>query len=378
MRLGLPERMKAVEELAGHASPEGTSRFADRSRKGNRLPSTHFRTFEGLTLGTIGVGTYLGEMDEETDRQVESAILASLASGAVNVLDSAINYRHQRAERSVGRALKAAVSAGQVGREEVFVSTKNGYLAPDAESDLSPRAYIQQELIGTGALTPSDIVGGSHAMSVPYLRDQLARSLRNLGFGTVDLLYLHNAAESQLAEVGRKEFLDRLRRAFDFYEEARKKGRIQAYGMATWDSFRAGRGDDGYLALEDAVHVAEESGGKDHGFRYIQFPFNLMMAEAAQLRNQSVKGTRMTLLDAAHALGVGTFSSVPLLQGQLTRGSPALPGLSAGQTALQFVRSAPHHLAPLVGQKGSAHVEENLAVAKLPPLDTPTFERLLP
>jgi aryl-alcohol dehydrogenase-like predicted oxidoreductase len=365
-------------ELKGHATAEGTRAFASRPHPDGAVVRSHFREFEGLTVSSLGIGTYLGEIDEATDRAVESAIVRSLASGAVNVVDTAINYRHQRAERSVGRALRSALRQSGVTREGLFLSTKNGYLAPDAESPLSPRSYIQQELIGTGALRPEDIVGGSHAMSVPYLRDQLARSLRNLGLATVDLLYLHNAAESQLPEVGRKVFFDRLRSAFEFYEEARRKGRLSFYGLATWGSLRAGRNDPEYLSLEEAVSVAREVGGEAHGLRFIQFPFNLMMAEAAQLRNQVVRGTRKTLLEAAHDLGVGTFSSVPLLQGQLTRGIPPLPKMSAGQTALQFARSAPHHLAPLVGQKGAEHVDENLAIASRPPLDAATFERLLP
>lgn len=370
--------MSPPREVEGFATPEGTRRFSARSRAQGRTDPAHFRTAEGLSLSSLGLGTYLGEPDAETDREVERAVSASLGSGAVNVVDTAINYRYQRAERSVGRALARAIGEGMAARDEVFVSTKNGYLAPDAESGLSPRAYIQQELIGTGALSPEDIVDGSHAMSVPYLRDQLARSLRNLGLATVDLLYLHNAPEAQLESVGRNVFFERLRAAFTFYEEARKKGRLRYYGLATWDSLRAARSDAGYLSLEEAVATAAEVGGPSHGFRFVQFPFNLNMAEAAQLRNQVVEGTRTTLLDAAHRLGIGTFSSVPLLQGRLARGAASLPGLTGAQSALQFARSAPHHLAPLIGQKTSEHVEENLAVARQPPLAVAEFEKMLP
>ena len=52
------------------------------------------------------------------------------------------------------------------------------------------------------------------------------------------MLYLHNAAESQLREVGETELLHRLHEAFVWLEHARADGLLQAYGMATWDSFR--------------------------------------------------------------------------------------------------------------------------------------------
>ncbi|MDE2045036.1 MAG: aldo/keto reductase [Thermoplasmata archaeon] len=364
-------------EVAGHATEEGTREFAQRAVGTGKVSAEHFRTFGGLTVSSLGMGTYLGNSDARTDGAVEDAVLSSLRTGAVNVLDTAINYRYQRAERSVGRALTRAIEQGLVSRQHLLISTKNGYLAPDAESGLSPRDYVQQELIGTGALTPQDIVGGSHAMSRNYLRDQLARSLRNLGVSCVDLLYLHNAAEAQLEEVGKKVFFERLRGAFDFFEEARRKGRLVSYGLATWDSLRKARGETGHLSLDEVVRVAEEAGGKEHGFRFLQFPLNRMMAEAATLRNQRVGEDRMTLLDAAHHLRLGTFSSVPLLQGELCHGPGSVPGLSASQSALQFARSAPHHLAPLVGQKDPAHVEENLALSRRSPLGSEEFSQLL-
>lgn len=364
-------------EIAGSASSEGTSAYADLGRDVQRLPAAHYRKFGDLTLTSLGVGTYLGEADDETDRAVASAVYEALLSGAVNVIDTAINYRSQKAERSVAKALARAIKEKRVDRDQVFVSTKNGYLAPDADADVPPRQWIQQELIGTKALDPADIVGGSHAMSVPFLRDQLARSLHNLNLETVDLLYLHNAPEAQLEEVGRPLFLERLEAAFRFYEEARKKGRIRSYGMATWDAFRVGRTEPGYLALEDVVKLATKVGGEDHGFRYIQFPFNLAMPEAAMLKNQPVGAQRITLFEAAHRLGVGTFSSVPLMQGRLAHWGATAPGLSGAQTALQFARSAPHHIAPLVGQKTPEHAKENLAVSESPPLDAAGFQRLL-
>ncbi len=71
------------------------------------------------------------------------------------------------------------------------------------------------------------------------------------------------------------------------------------------------------------------------------------------------------------ALNLGVFTSVPLLQGQLLS-QEALPPFenlsSAAQKCLQFARSTPGVVAPLVGHKQPVHVDDNLGVAKVDPL----------
>jgi aryl-alcohol dehydrogenase-like predicted oxidoreductase len=330
-----------------------------------------------LLLSSLGLGTYIGAPDGPTDLAVEQAVLVCLTSGRVNVLDTAINYRHQRAERSIGRALVRLVGGGEVARDEVFVATKNGYLAPDAESATPADRWVEEELVRPGILRPEDVVDGCHAMSRAYLADQFERSRRNLGVEAIDLLYLHNAADAQIPVVGLDEFGARLREGFRWYEELRDQKKLGAYGLATWDCLRASPSDPGFFALEMAVRVAREVGGEDHGFRFVQFPFNIAMPEAVTLRNQPVQGHRTTLFDAARRLGVGCFTSVPLVQGQLARSGPKRDGLSPAQTALQFARSAPGTIGPLVGQKRTEHLSENLEIAARVPWSREEFFELV-
>jgi aryl-alcohol dehydrogenase-like predicted oxidoreductase len=61
----------------------------------------------------------------------------------------------------------------------------------------------------------------------------------------------------------------------------------------------------------------------------------------------------------------------------LTRGKVQPDGLSAAQTALQFARSAPGNLAPLVGQKTPEHLSENLELASRPPWSEAEFRARL-
>ncbi len=364
--------------LEGRASPEGTLRFRDRAVRERHLPLEHFREVPGgLWLSSLGIGTYIGAPDGPTDLAVEQAVTIALSSGRINVVDTAINYRYQRAERSVGRAVARLTSQEKLRREEVFVASKNGYFAPDSESRTPPERWIEQELIRPGILATEDIVDGCHAMSPSYLRDQFERSRQNLGLDTIDLLYLHNAADAQLPAVGREVFGTRLEEAFRVYESLRDAGRLGAYGLATWDCFRNPRNDPGYFPLESAVRLARKVGGADHGFRFVQLPYNPAMPEAARVRNQPVGGDVLPLFDAARRLGIGCFTSVPLLQGRLSRSGPKLHGLSSAQTAIQFARSTPGVIAPLIGQKTCEHLSENLEVAARLPWAATDFGPLL-
>ena len=87
--------------ISGFATPEGTKTFVEKSS----VDHSNFNKFQDLYLSNVGIGTYLGDPDSKTDDLVTTAVKQSIASG-VNVVDTAINYRSQKAERSVGKALQ--------------------------------------------------------------------------------------------------------------------------------------------------------------------------------------------------------------------------------------------------------------------------------
>src|SRR5277367_6047202 len=94
------------------ATAEGTEAYASRfdSLRGN------FRPMLGLSVGSIGIGTYLGESDATTDAAYEEAIRVALLGG-VNLIDTAVNYRNQRSERVIGKVLAELIGAGEIKRE---------------------------------------------------------------------------------------------------------------------------------------------------------------------------------------------------------------------------------------------------------------------
>ena len=125
--------------------------------------------------------------------------------------------------------------------------------------------------------------------------------------------------------------------------------------------------------------MAKKVGGENHGFRFIQLPFNMYYDQALLAKNQQFNGQPATILKSATALNVGVFTSVPLMQGRLlTPGAmPEFNDLKPSLRALQFIRSTPGVLAPLVGQKSPEHVSENLEVMKIPPMPENEFLALV-
>jgi aryl-alcohol dehydrogenase-like predicted oxidoreductase len=363
--------------IPGSATSQGTTRYA--ARLAGRVAAGHFGDLEGLAVSTVGIGTYLGREDAETDVAYQDALVRALELG-INTIDTAVNYRHQRSERAIRTALAAAFGRGLARRDEVVVATKGGYVPFDGAVPRDPRAWFTQTYLDTGIIGPGDVVGGIHCIAPRYLADQIERSRANLGLETLDVYYVHNP-ESQLEEVDRPEFRQRIRAAFDTLEQAVREGKLRRYGTATWNGYREDPGSPGYLSLEELVGTAREAGGADHHFKVVQLPYNLAMPEAFVRANQSVGGALVPLAEAARRLGVYVMASASILQGQLARNLPpmvatVLPGLATdAQRALQFVRSTPGIGTALVGMKSAAHVEENTRVATVPPQPWAEFQR---
>ena len=359
---------------AGFATAEGTLRYRDTGVKKGMNPG-HFRSFLSLSIASLGAGTYLGEADSLTDRLVEEAVYESVASGGINVIDTAINYRMQKAERSIGRTLERLTNEGLVKRDELFIATKNGYLTSDGDLPKDFWRYVQEEYIGTGKLKVDEIAGEVHSMAPRFLLDQLERSLGNLGVECIDLVYLHNAAESWIPEIGYRRFLERVADVFSLYEKKRREGKLRYYGFASWTCFRVPRGEPEHASLDDLVEVAKDVGGAEHGFRFIQLPFNPAMGEALSAKNQRIADEPLTTFEAAQKLGLGVFTSAPFAEGRLLNHTrvPELEG-SRALSLLQFARSAhPAVIAPLVGQKDPEHVRENVRIGRIPPLTGEAF-----
>lgn len=351
--------------IAGKATARGTTRFANRFS--NAFASDFYRhTSNGLALSSIGMGTYLGECDDQEDQRYVDVLTAGVSSG-LNVLDTAINYRCQRSERAVGRALRRILDAGIAQRDEVLVCTKGGYVPlegapPDSRSDYD--AYLDREYFSLSVMSKDDVVAGGHCLRPSFLANQIERSRNNLGVEHIDIFYLHNP-EQQLDSLDRARFTNNMAEAFSELEVQVKAGHISAYGCATWNGFRSPSTSRNHLSLSELVQTARQVGGDSHHFRFVQLPVNLAMIEAVRSATQDSYGTPISLVDLATQLGVSVVASATLMQSQLAQNLPApikalFPDLETdAQRAIAFVRSLPVTTA-LVGMRSTAHLEENI------------------
>lgn len=323
-----------------------------------------YRTAQGRRVSSVGIGTYLGEMDEATDRAYADAVVEAVRGG-ISVIDTSLNYRTERSERNIGEALKRLFAEG-VAREEMLVCTKAGFLVPGALP---------------AGLKAEDVVGNMHCMTPEFLEDQLERSRKNLGVETVDVFYLHNP-ETHLKFASREAFEDRVRLAFGAMERFAREGRIAWYGTATWNGYRLKEGHPERLSMRRMVQLAQEAGGEEHRFRFAQMPVNLGMAEAFTQAHDTLAGETVSVLEVAARLGVTVVASASLLQARLASGLPEElrakwtgPRTDA-QFALQFARSTPGVTVALAGMSKGEHVQENLGLREFAPAAADEFMRL--
>jgi len=129
------------------------------------------------------MGTYIGSPSNLEDEKVLKAIIRSVTSGGFNVIDTAINYRFMKAERTVGLALQILENDYKIYRDELFVSSKIGYIPEDADRAITLQQYIEN-LVKNDIITPEDVVGEVHCMKPKYLEHQIDASLKNLNCET--------------------------------------------------------------------------------------------------------------------------------------------------------------------------------------------------
>ena len=98
----------------------------------------------------------MGAPDNITDFDVYNATKLLLSSGGVNVVDTAINYRCQKAERAVGAAIRTLIEREEIKRDEIFICSKNGYIPDDADHGKNALMLID-ELIDEGKITKDDV-----------------------------------------------------------------------------------------------------------------------------------------------------------------------------------------------------------------------------
>ena len=196
----------------------------------------------------------------------------------------------RRASGRSGARSRAPSRDGGAARDEVFVSTKGGYLPHDAEDPRDPRRYILETFVDSGL--------------APRSRDRPGRPLHGAGLSARpdraqpreprprDDRPLLPAQHRVAADVGRPGDLPRgaLEAAVEALEEAASEGKIGAWGLATWDGLRVPPEHPEHLSLDATFEIAREVGGEEHHFAAVQLPVNLAMAQAIAYPSQETEG----------------------------------------------------------------------------------------
>ncbi|MCS7094221.1 MAG: aldo/keto reductase [Thaumarchaeota archaeon] len=355
--------------LMGRYESNAATRFVKRAVQ-RGVAAEHFRSTEIGPISSLGLGTYLGDLNSETDELMTNAVVHAVSEGAVNVVDTAINYRWMASERCVGSGLRSLVESGSVERGSVLICTKAGYLSHDPHSGERYEEFLAKKIIGEGLASPNEIAAGIHCIAPKYVEWSVRKSIANMNLEAVDVVYLHNVGESQSPVFGKIETLRRLEGAFRALEELRAEGYISWYGMATWSSLIVPEDSEEHLELEEVVEAALSVAGRSNGFKFVQLPLNYAMRSAIETKTQTVSGNQLTAVEAAKALGLIVVTSAPLLQGRLLRLAKPLgrnyEGLTTAQALIQFCRRAPV-TTTLVGAKSPEHVRELIELAKKSP-----------
>lgn len=354
-----------------HATKEGTFTYLKKFGK----YSKDFYRFNGeLFFPSLGIGTYKAEPYKEENYIINyaEAIKTALRRG-INFIDTAINYRYQMSEREIAEALNEMFSNGEIKREEVIIASKAGFIPLDFPFPDNPYGWIQETMIDTGLATKEEIIIDQHCMTPEYLRWSCEQSLRNLELETIDIFYLHNP-ETQLGYIDQETFYARIEGAFGVFEALRAEGKIVAYGIAAWNGFLYEEDHTEYLSLAKLVEIAKRIGGEDHGFKYLQTPFNLAKPHAyGYVNQQCTDGKYYPLMHACAHFGITYIGSSPLLQKNLFKREFAphvaelmnTGDLNDVASALQFARSA-GGICTLFGAVDPSHVIDNTVLAYLP------------
>ncbi len=118
-----------------------------------------------------------------------NAICDSIESGTVNFLDTAINFRYQKSEKTIAAALIYLIKKSKISREELFLSTKGGFVHEDADLGITADVVLDK-LVNSGQIEASDVYD-SNCIHPKFLELQLNTSLTNLGVDAIDCYSLN-------------------------------------------------------------------------------------------------------------------------------------------------------------------------------------------
>jgi aryl-alcohol dehydrogenase-like predicted oxidoreductase len=284
------------------STPASTSQYAA------LFPHLQYITLPtGHVVSAAGFGGYRISIDIPEHYQ---ALQYALQNG-INLIDTSTNYADGKSEELIGKVL--ADPATGINPEQIFIVTKIGYVQGS-----NYQAALSRQSQGKPYPDMCTIQEGLwHCIHPDFLADQLQASLERLALNKVDAVLLHNPEYFLSWKDGhkdiaagqiKKEFYRRIEIAFEFLEKAVEQGKIGMYGISS-NTFPAASDSSESCSLEECLSIASKI-SKNHHFRIIQFPFNLVEPGAATELNQD--GDSQTLIEYAEQNGLIALVNRPL------------------------------------------------------------------
>jgi len=375
-----------ISLIPGYATREATDTYA--KTFGKECAPGHYSDFLNihLQLSSIGIGTFPGAASDEVDANYAEIISRALQNG-INVIDTGAHYRYGRSMQAAGEGVRRALQAG-VAREQLFLVSKGGFLSfkdgPPQDFD----AWFDAEIIKPGLGTKEDLTK-AHLISPQYIGFQLELSRQMMGVETLDA-FLIDQPEIHIPIIGKNNLNQKLEKVFVVLEQAVKDKKLRYYGISTFNGFRVETDDPLFQSItsmqghaEKAAKLVWQDEQAKHHFKVVQMPFNQVMLEGfTRFSHATGHGNIASTIQAAFQLKVYLMASHTMFKGHLAQQCTdtvmqALPQLeNDAQRALQFNRSTPGLGTSLVGVSTPQHLDDVLAVAKIPPMEKTEYLKM--
>jgi hypothetical protein len=217
------------------------------------------------------------------------------------VFSTSNGCRSHRSERVLGSAIDTLIKKYGYSREEFLIITKLDNLSDDAISK-TPFRLVVEDIIRDGVMKSADVM-----KTIPYcihpdmLKYQINKSLANLNLNTIDVFLLEDPHTKLPLEYDKKETEYRIYRAFEFLEESIISNKIKSYGISnrlgkklskmkqinlnnikekSFEELKRMNREIYEFPFDRIVKIAEEVGGKHHGFRFISSEYTPQNMEA--------------------------------------------------------------------------------------------------
>ncbi|MEE2962174.1 MAG: aldo/keto reductase, partial [Myxococcota bacterium] len=324
-RINQTPRKDFHSRTSGKATPKAT--LAWLNSKGMQR-NTRLLGNTGLSISNLGIGGI--KLDDSLPSSLEHLRHTTQELG-INIIDTATQFGNGKSEKSIGRFLEEHKEEGWLTRECLVLISKIG-----VSSGTPPQKLLEKK---------TAVPINQHqwfSMEPSILQEQLERTQSNLGVTTLDFCLLSHPEHmlTYLTHQGKltrperiAHFYQCFEKAIHFFETQVQLGNIQYYGIAA-NKFSVNHEHPSAVPLHEILNGLENIAGKDHHFRMIEFPLNI-------LEPQNFCWPPPEFINLAHKHGIATVSHRSLnsiVDGQLINLNTTPPDES---TLPSFSRALP-------------------------------------